>query len=60
MYDINSFLINLLFYFFTLFVSYILISTLKFFLIIVGAIILFGSIIGFLILIINCFEKVKF
>jgi hypothetical protein len=55
--DAKSFIINLLFYFFTFFVSYILISTFKSFLVLVGTIILIGSIIGVLILVNNYFKN---
>lgn len=58
--DAKSFMINLLFYFFTFFVSYILISTFKIFPVFIGIVILIGSVIGASLLLKNYFKKDTF
>lgn len=55
--DARSFFVNLLLYIFSLLVSYLLISTFRFFPIILGAILCFGSLIGIIIIIINISNK---
>jgi len=55
--DTRSFFVNLLLYIFSLLVSYLLISTFRFFPIILGAILCFGSLIGIIIIIINKFKN---
>jgi hypothetical protein len=56
----KSFLINLLFYFFSIIISCLLISILKIFPICVGSIIFVGSVIGLIFLIISYFKKDNF
>jgi len=58
--DAKSFMINLLFYFFTFFVSYILISTFKIFPAFIGIVILVCSVIGASLLLKNYFKKDTF
>jgi len=55
--DTRSFFVNLLLYIFSLLVSYLLISTFRFFPIILGTILCFGSLIGIVIIITNILKN---